>query len=138
MASNIEVSNIERRPRRRWLSWVLLLLLLLVSYGAGVGSAVWYYEGWQKKPANGGDEAVFYQTGRFRTISGETGAVQFPIPYRLAPNLELNLVGPSKTLVTETTPEGFRWKNIGSDDIFNNAEATWHAKGIRRLQADAK
>jgi hypothetical protein len=74
---------------------------------------------------------VFEQKGPFRTVHGQQGVVHFPIPYRQAPNVTLKMSGWNKTIVTECTPAGFKWKNTGGDDQFNNESAEWIAKGVR-------
>jgi hypothetical protein len=56
--------------------------------------------------------------------------VNFPAPYRQAPNVELQLGGFNKTVITECTPTCFKWKNTENDDIFNDTAATWVRRGL--------
>ena len=70
----------------------------------------------------------FEQKGKFTSVYGQTGVVNFPVPYRQAPSVELGLYGFNKTFVTECTPTGFKWKNTGPDDNFNNASVDWVAQ----------
>ena len=53
------------------------------------------------------------QKGNFTSVYGQTGVVNFPVPYRQARSVELGLYGFNKTFVTECTPTGFKWKNTG-------------------------
>ena len=75
-------------------------------------------------------EEVFEQSGRFNATAGGEGMVRFPQTYRAIPNLELSLSPAiNKTVVTETMSWGFRWKNTGPDNLFNNSSIPWKARG---------
>jgi hypothetical protein len=90
---------------------------------------------WEAKglraPASALPPRTFEQKGSFKTTHGQQGPVNFPIPYRQAPNVILNVSGFNKTVITECTPGGFKWKNTGADDIWNNVMVEWVASGIR-------
>jgi hypothetical protein len=74
---------------------------------------------------------TFEQKGHFQVVHGQQGVVNFPIPFRQAPNVQLDAGGLNKTAITDCTPGGFKWKNAGADDIFNNATVGWTATGVR-------
>ena len=70
-------------------------------------------------------------TCNFMSVHGQVGVVNFPVPYRQAPNVELDVNSFNKTFVSECTSTGFKWKNTGADDSWNNASVGWVASGIR-------
>jgi hypothetical protein len=74
---------------------------------------------------------TFEQKGLFKQTPGQQGPVNFPIPYRQAPNVKLNAGDFTKTVITEVTPTGFKWKNTGGDDVWNNGQIEWTAVGVR-------
>ena len=83
-------------------------------------------------PTNHPPVEIFEQSGRFNAISGKDGLVRFPVPYSAVPNLELSLSPTfNKTVVTETMSWGFRWRNNGKDDLFNNSSISWKSRGRR-------
>jgi hypothetical protein len=78
-----------------------------------------------------GGARVLEQTGRAQIKAGQEGEVHFPIPYESPPNVELeNLSDFSNTQIAKTEPHGFRWKNSGPNNAFNNTTAGWRAKGV--------
>ncbi|HLK60383.1 MAG TPA: hypothetical protein VKU00_27730 [Chthonomonadaceae bacterium] len=83
-------------------------------------------------PAAAGVTVV--QGGTLHSISGQSGTVHFPQPYRYAPNVEILDEGQfGKTRVTHITNSDFTWENTSTDptDIFNNADMPWKAEGVR-------
>jgi hypothetical protein len=90
---------------------------------------------WEAKGLRAPPSAIppkpFVQKGNFNSVAGQAGVVGFPIPYRQAPNVELNSNGWNRTVVTDCTVTGFKWKNTGSDDQWNNASVAWVASGVR-------
>ncbi len=67
------------------------------------------------------------QSGKFNSVIGEQGEVIFPLAYPAAPNVELS--GSSMTIVVESRPTGFKWKNTGKDAAENKL-ITWKSKGL--------
>ena len=77
-------------------------------------------------------EVVFEQSAWFNATAGGEGLVRFPETYGEIPNLELSLSPEiNKTVVTETMSWGFRWKNTGPNNLFNNSSIPWKARGLR-------
>lgn len=115
-------TEIVAAPRRRW--WPIPLAVVLglgFGFAAGFGAAPLFLA-----------EGTIQQTGTFRVVAGQEGVVNFPLAYRShPPNVQLDVSGYNRTVVTECTPTGFRWKNVGSDDIFNNTQVNWTARGER-------
>jgi hypothetical protein len=91
---------------------------------------------WEAKGVRVGRDTVFPQEGAFNTVAGKEGPVNFPIPYEVAPNVELSGPGSltSVVIVTEIRPTGFKWQNSGKDASFHNGSVTWKAKGIRAAE----
>jgi hypothetical protein len=93
---------------------------------------------WEAKGMRVGKDAgamqAFEQTGTFNTIIGKDGEVNFPIPYALAPNIELSGQPSGAVIVVESRPTGFKWKNAGDNAFFHNGQATWKAKGVRATE----
>jgi hypothetical protein len=89
---------------------------------------------WETKGVRAGSDAVagvlFEQKGRFQTLIGQTGQVNFPFPYQSPPNVELT-GRTNTTTVTECTATGFKWTNTGKEEFGNTGEVEWHAKGIK-------
>ncbi len=71
----------------------------------------------------------FTQTGSFTVIKEQTGPVNFPIPYAIAPNVELSGSDQGTVLISSIKPTGFEWKGIG-EPHFGGA-ITWTAKGVK-------
>jgi hypothetical protein len=80
---------------------------------------------------------VFEQTGQFGTVIGQEGPIGFPIPFAIAPNVEI-ISGPNVTslytIVTSLTPTGFKWKNVGTNANFCDGLVTWKARGVRAAE----
>lgn len=80
-------------------------------------------------------EEPFVQTGEFVLVAGEEGVVNFPLPYRSPPNVEFpDQEINNKTVVTECTATGFKWKNNQKDamsSMFNRGKMIWKARGLR-------
>jgi hypothetical protein len=93
---------------------------------------------WEAKGVRPGKDAgamqTFEQTGTFNTIIGKDGEVNFPVPYALAPNVELSGQTSGAVIVVECRPTGFKWKNAGDNAFFHNGQATWKAKGVRATE----
>jgi hypothetical protein len=124
LSAQADQSRVRRSQWRKWLFTgaflfsVALNLKLLTQETAG--------------PARPPAVETFEQSGRFNVEAGKEGIVRFPQPFGSVPNLELSL-SPSfnKTVVAETMSWGFRWKNTGPDNLFNNSSVPWKARGIR-------
>jgi hypothetical protein len=69
----------------------------------------------------------FEQSGPFDGAGGQ-GEVNFPIPFASPPNVKLDYSGRT-TVVVETKPTGFKWKDVGAGS--HAAMGTWTAKGIK-------
>jgi hypothetical protein len=93
---------------------------------------------WEAKGVRAGKDAgamqSFEQTGKFNTMVGKEGEVNFPIPYALAPNVELSGQLAHVVIVVESRPTGFKWKNGGTEPSVHNGEVTWKAKGVRATE----
>ncbi len=93
---------------------------------------------WEAKGVRATKEALamrpFEQTGKFNTIVGKEGEVNFPIPYAVAPGVELSGSPSGVVIIVESRPTGFKWKNGGDNAIFHNGEVTYIAKGIRATE----
>jgi hypothetical protein len=74
----------------------------------------------------------FQQAGKFKVVAGQEGSVNFPIPYQYPPSVETDAGGFNKMVIVETTTQGFRWKNTGESNIFNDTDVNWTARGIVR------
>ncbi|HEX3149896.1 MAG TPA: hypothetical protein VHR66_17600, partial [Gemmataceae bacterium] len=93
---------------------------------------------WEAKGVRGAPGAqalkTFEQHGTFQSDFGQQGQVNFPIPYASPPNVELTGYH-EKTVITECTATGFKWKNGSKGQWSSEAGAvTWKAKGIRATQ----
>jgi hypothetical protein len=94
---------------------------------------------WEAKGVRAGSDAggmtVFPQDGTFNSVFGQEGEVNFPIPYAVAPNVELS-GGPSdKVVIVESRPTGFKWKNTAGPNAFNGSgNVTWKARGVRATE----
>jgi hypothetical protein len=115
-------TEVVATPRRRW--WLVPLAAaagLAIGFAAGFGAALLFVAG-----------GAVQQTGTFRVVAGQEGVVNFPLAYGThPPNVQLDLGGYNKTVVTECTVTGFKWKNVVADDVFNNAQVNWTARGER-------
>jgi hypothetical protein len=91
---------------------------------------------WETKGVRPGADSMraFEQTGKFNTVMGKEGEVNFPMPYALAPNVELS-GGPSGgVIIVESRPTGFKWKNVGDNQVFHNGEVGWQTRGVRATE----
>jgi len=90
---------------------------------------------WEAKGLRGGSAGQLYvQKGSFQTDFGQEGQVNFPYPYASPPNVELS-GSHSKTIITECTATGFKWKNSQNSKDGWSAErgaVTWIARGIKK------
>ncbi len=84
-----------------------------------------------------GKDTIFPQEGTFNTVAGKEGQVNFPLPYDLAPNVELSGPAPvsSMVIVVESRPTGFKWLNAGKDEKVHSGTLTWKARGVRATDA---
>jgi serine/threonine protein kinase len=133
----------ESTPRRRWWPAALLMILLAaVGYAAGFSTAkVLTQEDLPATeviaPTKASPMIPYEQSGKFHTVSGQEGVINFPIPYRQPPNVELQMNLWNRTIITECTATGFKWRNTGGgpnegpNDNFNNELVTWVAKGVQ-------
>jgi hypothetical protein len=76
----------------------------------------------------------FEQSGKFNTLMGKDGEVNFPVPYALAPNVELSGSVSGAVIIAESRATGFKWKNGGEQPILSNGEVTWKSKGVRATE----
>ena len=104
---------------------LLALFLMAVSFVVGFGAGALSFNVW-KKPV-----ATYDQVGQVTIVAGQEGVVNFPIPYSSPPNVELDTGGFNKTAITECTATGFKWKNTGLDDSWNNGKVRWTARGLK-------
>jgi hypothetical protein len=104
---------------------VLALVLIGMSFAVGFGAGVLTFFV-TKKPT-----PPYEQTGMVNIVAGQEGVVNFPIPYSSAPNVDLDTSSWSKTAITECTSTGFKWKNTGMDDHWNNGKVRWTARGVK-------
>ncbi len=113
-------------PKSRTGLFVLLAIVLMVmSFASGLGAGILTASVF-RKPVE-----PFKQTGSFMIVANQEGIVNFPIPYSSPPNVELDISSWNKTAITECTTTGFKWKNTGTDDHFNNGKGRWTATGVR-------
>lgn len=113
----------ERRVRSRKRLFTSLIALLVLSIFANI----YLLSTWAPAtPTLAGQ--VYMETGNFHTVQGQEGDVTFPEPYRRPPNVELTTS--SNTIVTNTTTNGFHWKNPGGS-AFDNVDVTWTARGLK-------
>ena len=93
---------------------------------------------WEAKGVRAGKDAgtmsVFPQDGTFNTIAGKEGEVNFPIPYAVAPNVELSGNQAGVVIIVECRPTGFKWKNGGDHNVTHSGTVTWKARGIRATE----
>lgn len=92
---------------------------------------------WEAKGVrDAGSIRVLEQTGTFNTVFGKQGEVNFALPYALAPNVALSGTADGAVIVAESSPTGFKWKNVAAIDngFSTNGEITWTAKGVRATQ----
>jgi len=77
----------------------------------------------------------FPQSGTFNSEAGQQGQVNYPVPYATPPNVELS-GNASRTIITECTTTGFKWKNSAepSGPSWEKGEVKWRSKGIRATQ----
>ena len=77
----------------------------------------------------------FLQSGTFNSEMGQQGQVNYPVPYASPPNVELS-GNASRTIITECTTTGFKWKNNAepSGPSWEKGEVKWKSKGIRTTQ----
>jgi len=92
---------------------------------------------WEAKGVrDAGGMRAFEQTGTFNTVFGKEGEVNFTLPYALAPNVTLSGTASGAVIVEESSPTGFKWKNVATIDngFSTNGEITWTAKGVRTTE----
>jgi hypothetical protein len=126
-------------PTRRGVAGqVGLSVLLSVLCSVPITLAIVRY-GHLADPASGqaSTPETFQQAGKFKVVAGQEGSVNFPIPYQFPPSVETDATGFNKTIIVETTTQGFRWKNTAQSntaqsDIFNDTNVNWTAKGVVR------
>ncbi len=75
---------------------------------------------------------TFLQSGKFKVVAGQEGSVNFPMPYQFPPSVETDAGGFNKTAIVDITAQGFRWKNTGESNIFNDTDVNWTARGVVR------
>jgi hypothetical protein len=90
---------------------------------------------WEAKGVRPGKDVdgsrPFEQTGKFVTLAGKEGEVNFPIPYALAPNVELSGSQAGVVIIVQSRPTDFKWKNGGDNNFIHSGEVTWKSKGVR-------
>jgi hypothetical protein len=88
---------------------------------------------WDAKGTRPGKDSVLVQEGIFNTIAGTKGEVNFPIPYTVAPNVELSGQASGAVIIVESRPTSFKWQNTPQTAPFavNSGSVTWKAKGVR-------
>jgi hypothetical protein len=93
---------------------------------------------WEAKGLRAGSDpggmSVFPQDGTFNTVFGKEGEVNFPIPYAVAPNVELSGNPSGKVIIVESRPTGFKWKNAGDNDFSHSGSVIWKARGVRATE----
>jgi len=115
MSTDQPVSKMVRLP------WWAVLLALVVGIGFGVA-----IDRFALPHAADPDSELFEQIGSIE--SGAQGQVQFPFPYALPPNVELDCVL-GLYVIVETTPTGFTWRDTSVPR--NGQGGKWIAKGIK-------
>jgi hypothetical protein len=70
---------------------------------------------------------VFEQSGQFKPIQEQDGMENFPIPYALPPNVQVET--DAAVVVKDITATGFKWKCITPSRF--GSPAVWHSKGIK-------
>jgi hypothetical protein len=113
---------------------------------ANTGTINWIAKGVHASPEQEADLAkhpprlrdvlatVIEEKGKLAYAPGEQGAASFSRPFASPPNVEVNEV-----IVTEITPDGFKWKHHGAKNP--NAlmsSASWTAKGVPNPTIKAK
>ena len=81
-----------------------------------------------KNPPRTQDEKLLIveDKGKLAYAPGEQGAASFTRPFATSPNVEVNEV-----IVTEITPQGFKWKHHGAKNPNAGMQsANWTAKGV--------
>jgi len=127
--ARLAVERLARHRKSKWKKWLVAALLTL---SLGLNVKLLTTPGISPTTAITSMDRVYEQSGRFNAIAGKEGLVRFPVPYQAVPNLELSHHPQlNKTFVTETKSWGFRWKNNGPDDLFNNGSIAWKARGMR-------
>jgi hypothetical protein len=77
------------------------------------------------------DQPPFQQTGTFDAVPNEEGIVNFPIPYALAPNVEVSVPFMS-VVVKDATATSFKWKGVGNAATPpGGSRATWTSRGVK-------
>ena len=77
---------------------------------------------------SGFSDKPFQQTGNFTAIKDQEGVVNFPIPYALPPNVEVDGVDRGSVVITDVKFGGFKWKCVGN---VNSGNMTWTSKGVK-------
>jgi hypothetical protein len=88
---------------------------------------------WEAKGVRPGRDGVFVQEGTFNTLASQEGEVNFPMPYAIAPNVELTGQASGAVIIMESRPTSFKWKNVPQTSPFatNSGSVSWKAKGVR-------
>lgn len=105
---------------------LLVLFMSFVSFVVGFGAGALTGSFWKSAKST-----TYDQSGQVSIVSGQEGVVNFPIPFSSPPNVELDTGGFNKTAITECTATGFKWKNTGTDDTWNNGKVRWTARGVK-------
>jgi hypothetical protein len=75
---------------------------------------------------------TFELQGKFQSVLGQEGVVNFEIPYSEPPHVELTGNYTTATVVAECTPNSFKWRNAAREKAaYVEGEVQWTAKGIR-------
>ena len=75
---------------------------------------------------------LFEQEGKIPLADGadQEGMVNFPYPYAIAPNVEINVTW-GQMQITECKATGFKWKGKGQPNSNGMASARWRANGLK-------
>jgi hypothetical protein len=77
------------------------------------------------------DQTPFEQTGAFKATLGAKGEEKFEKPFASPPHVELSVeIGLHEVVITETTAQGFQWKNLGTNKAFPDKNMKYTAKGV--------
>lgn len=75
---------------------------------------------------------TFELNGKFQSVLGQEGVVNFEVPYALPPHVQLSGSYLSATVVADCTAKGFKWRNAAKErGSWVEGEVVWTAKGIR-------
>ncbi len=112
-----------------WLLVVLLAGTHLVCFLAGAGLAG---GGNVQDRTDISNATLFEQEGKIPLADGadQEGMVNFPYPYAIAPNVEINVTW-GQMQITECKATGFKWKGKGQPNSNGMASARWRANGLK-------